>query len=259
MVVFMQTKKRHGAWTTPSVSCDGLKIFACVTMLIQNIGITVIGKGMIGLSSYTQQELSQALAKDKELMALAGISSAMQLIGGLAVPIFAYLLVEGFKKTSNYGKYLLSMVCFALLSEIPYDLANSQKLLDWSSQNALVTMCICLLLLYFLRMTEQLKGGMSVAAKVVIVLCGIFWLTLFRAQYGLCMVLLVTVFYIFYTRNILKTVLGAVISLLCVTGPLAFYGIWCCDEKRSNILPKYAYYAFYPLHLLVLGVIVKMM
>jgi hypothetical protein len=255
----MQTKKRHVAWTTPSVSCDGLKLFACVTMLIQNIGITVIGKGMIGLDSYTQQELSQALAKDSSLMVLAGVSSAMQLIGGLAVPIFAYLLVEGFCRTSNYKKYMLRMVCFAVLSEVPYDLANSGKLLDLSSQNALVTMCICLLLLYFLRMTGQLTGGLSVAAKIVITLCGVFWVTLFRAQYGLCVVLLVAVFYVFYTRHFLKTVLGVVISLLYVTAPLTFYGIWCCNEERKDILSKYVYYVFYPLHLLVLGVIVKMM
>jgi hypothetical protein len=228
-------------------------------MLIQNIGITVIGKGMIGLDSYTQQELSQALAKDSSLMVLAGVSSAMQLLGGLAVPLFAYLLVEGFCKTSNYKKYLLRMVCFAVLSEVPYDLANSGKLLDLSSQNALVTMCICLLLLYFLRMTGQLTGGFSVAAKIVITLCGVFWVTLFRAQYGLCVVLLVAVFYVFYTRHLLKTVLGAVISLLYVTGPLSFYGIWCCNEERKDILSKYVYYVFYPLHLLVLGVIVKMM
>jgi hypothetical protein len=108
-------------------------------------------------------------------------------------------------------------------------------------------------------MTGQLTGGLSVAAKIVITLCGVFWVTLFRAQYGLCVVLLVAVFYVFYTRHFLKTVLGVVISLLYVTAPLTFYGIWCCNEERKDILSKYVYYVFYPLHLLVLGVIVKMM
>jgi len=40
-----------------------------------------------------------------------------------------------------------------------------------------------------------------------------------------------------------------------VTGPIAFYGIWCCTGERKDYINKYVYYAFYPLHLLVLGVI----
>ena len=131
----MQKMGRRGAWRLPSITADGLKIFACITMLIQSIGIAVIEKGIINLDSYTQAELSQAMADDKNLMAAAGTGSVMQLIGGLSVPIFAYLLVEGFRHTSDFRKYLLSMFVFALASEIPYDLANSQKIVDWSSQN----------------------------------------------------------------------------------------------------------------------------
>ena len=78
-----------------------------------------------------------------------------------------------------------------------------------------------------------------------------------RAEFGLCMVLLVAVFFLFDTKNIWKTVLGCVISLMYVTGPIAFYGIWCYNGKRNNRIPKYVYYAFYPLHLVVLEMLVK--
>lgn len=253
----MQMMGRRGVWRTPNITADGLKIFACIIMLIQTIGITIIEKGMIHLEQYTQAGLSQAMAEDSQLMVLAGVGSVMQLIGGLAVPVFAYLLVEGFMRTSDYRKYLLSMIVFALLSEIPYDLAMSQKITDWSSQNALVTMSICLLMLYFLKMIEEKKGITYGFARLIIVLCSVVWVTLLRAQYGLCIVLLAAVFYIFYTRNVLKTILGVLISLLYVTGPLAFYGIWCYNEERKNIVPKYLYYIFYPLHLFVLGMIAR--
>lgn len=242
-------------WKTPSVTADGLKIFACITMLVQTIGIAIVEKGMIHLDQYTQAELSEAMAADPHLMALAGIGSVMQLIGGLALPIFAFLLVEGFSYTSDYKKYLLSIVLFALISEIPYDLAMSQKVVDWSGQNALITMAVCLLMLYFLRMVKAENSFVCAIARLLIILCALVWVTLFRAQYGLCMVLLTAVFYLFYTKNVWKTILGILISLLYVTGPLSFYGIWCYNEKRSDKLPKYAYYAFYPLHLLILGVI----
>lgn len=83
----------------------------------------------------------------------------MQLIGGLAVPIFAFLLVGGFRNTSDYRRYLLSVFSFALLSEVPYDLAMYGKLVDASGQNALFSMMVSLLMLYFLRMEGEGKAG----------------------------------------------------------------------------------------------------
>lgn len=249
------TGRRNVVWKTPEITAFGLKLFAGAAMLLQTIGITVVQNGIIHLNSYTQEELSQAMAADSALMTQAGIGSVLQLFGGLAVPVFAFLLVEGFLNTSSYKNYLISMAVFALLSEIPYDYAVSQKLIDWSSQNALVTMCICLLMLYFLRMGKERGGAAGGFLQVLIVLCAIAWVTVFRSAYGLCMVLLAAVFYIFYTRNVLKTVLGVIVSLLYVTGPLSFYPIWCYNGERKDKFSKYVYYAFYPLHLLVLGLL----
>lgn len=248
----MENKGRRGPWKTPNVTADGLKIFAVLVMLIQNIGIVIIEKGIIGLNQYTQAEFSAAMAEDSKLMTMAGVGSVMQLIGGLAVPVFAFLLVEGFMKTSNYSRYLLSVTAFALISEIPYDLANSHRLVSGSSQNALVAMCVCLLMLYFLRVFDGKKGIPYKLARLTIVVCGVVWVTLFKAQFGLCMVLLTAIFYLFYAQNAWKTFLGMMVSLMYVTGPLSFYGIWCYTEERRDRLPKYAYYVFYPLHLLVL-------
>jgi heme/copper-type cytochrome/quinol oxidase subunit 4 len=250
-------ERRRISWKLPHVTADGLKMFACITMLVQTIGIAIVEKGMIHLDKYTQAGLSEALSGNSRMMFLAGIGSGMQLIGGFAVPIFAFLLVEGFLKTSSYHKYLLSMVLFALISEIPYDLAMSQKFFDWSSQNALITMSLCLLMLYFLQMIKGKRGAFSIVAQIAIVVCAVVWAFLFRADYGLCMVLLTAIFYLFHDRNVLKTVLGILVSLMYVTGPLAFYGLWCYNEERKDKLPKYVYYLFYPVHLLVLGVIAK--
>ena len=91
--------------------------------------------------------------------------------------------------------------------------------------------------------------------RVLVVLAAVIWVSMIRAEYGLCMVLLVAVFYVFDTRNVLKTILGCMISLMYVTGPIAFYGIWCYNGERKNRIPKYVYYTFYPLHLLVLGAV----
>lgn len=253
----MTTGRRGIVWKTPDITADGLKMFACIVMLIQTIGIAVIEKGLIHLDQYTQESLNQAMSQNSRLMTLAGIGSIMQLIGGMAISVFAFLLVEGFHNTSDYKKYLITMIITALVSEIPYDLAIRGKIWDFSSQNAMITMCICLIMLKCMELFSDSSGFAGSMVKILIMIAAIVWVSIFRAEYGLCMVLLVTVFYVFDTRNVLKTVLGCIISLMYVTGPVAFYGIWCYNGVRKDRINKYVYYAFYPVHLLVLGVIAK--
>ena len=246
-------KRRTVVWHTPDITADGLKNFACIMMFLQTVGIAVFENGLLHTGQYTQEQFSQALAENERMMALAGAGSVLQLLGGLAVPIFAFLLVEGFLHTSDYKRYLLSLTVCAVISEIPYDLANYRKFWDLSGQNALFSMVISLLMLYFLKRFADREGVAGVLLKSLIVLCAVFWVSVLRAGFGLYIVLLAAVFYLGYTRNVLKTLLGIIISLLYVTGPLAFYGIWCYNGERKNRIPKYAYYLFYPLHLLVLG------
>ena len=41
----MTTGRRGIVWKTPDITADGLKMFACITMLIQTVGIAIIEKG----------------------------------------------------------------------------------------------------------------------------------------------------------------------------------------------------------------------
>lgn len=250
--------RRGVVWKTPTVTADGLKLFAAVMTVIANFGIAIVQNGMIHLERYTQASLAEALEKDSHLMLLSGVGVVMQLLGGLAVTLFAFLLVEGFRNTSNYKKYLLTMLFFAVISEIPYDLAVNQRILEFSGQNVLFTLVICLIMLYFLDAVKEGTGLVPGLIRVIVIACSVGWVSIFRTAYGLCMVLLVAVLYLFYAKNVLKTFLGILISLLYITGPLAFYGIWCYNGVRKDRIPKYAYYAVYPLHLLVFGLIARM-
>ncbi len=248
---------RQVVWKTPTFTMDGLKEFTAVMTVIANFGIAIVQNGIIHLDRYTQESLSQALADDSRLMFISGVGVIMQLMAGMAVTLSAFLLVEGFKNTSDVKKYLLRMAFFALISEIPYDLAIHGEILEFSGQNVFVSLLISLLMVYFLDMLKEGKGVVPTLMRCMVVLGGLVWVSVFRGAYGLCIVPLSAVFYLCYTRNVLKTVLGVIISLLYVTGPITFYGIWCCNYVRKDRFPKLAYYVLYPAHLLLFGLIVK--
>lgn len=251
--------RRGVVWKTPDITADGLKIFAWVMMTLQYIGVIIVEKGMIRLEQYTQEELSTAMAEDSHLMMQAGVGSILQLLGGMAIPLFAFLLVEGFRSTSNYRKYLITVGAFALISEIPYDFAMKGQFFDFSNQNALTGTFISLFMLYGLRLVKCSKIFFKGIMQFCIVLAAVMWAGFFRAEFGFCMVLLTAVFYVFYERNVLKTILGALLSLMYVTGPISFYGIWCYNGARRDKIPKYVFYISYPLMLLALGIIKEVM
>lgn len=90
------------------------------------------------------------------------IVSSGEFIGGLAFPLFAYLLVEGFYRTRNFNRYLLRLALFWLISIIPFHLASNAVLtyplgLDWTSifNNVLFTLFCSLLMLGLLGKTTN--------------------------------------------------------------------------------------------------------
>ena len=86
----------------------------------------------------------------------------MRLFGRLAFPLFAFLLVEGFIHTKSRKRYGISLLLFALLSELPWNLVHSGTLL-YPTQNVFFTLFLGFLGLCAIERYEHSPKGLAVS------------------------------------------------------------------------------------------------
>ena len=243
----------------PSVSVNTLKIAGAVLMTLYFFGAAVIQNGILHVHSYTPEQLNEMLGSDAGAMLWAGIASMAEIIGMIAISIYAYLLAQGVEHTSNMKKYALSVLVCALVSEVPYDLAVYGEVWYWESQNTLWTVFIALVTLWIIRFAEGRRGSYALIAIAAI--GGCLWAVLLRCKYGWGFVLIAVALYLLRRRRTMSLIVGVGVSMVYITAAMGFILISMCDGERrteESGLRKYAYYAYYPLLLALLAVWARM-
>ncbi|MBQ4100915.1 MAG: conjugal transfer protein TraX [Oscillospiraceae bacterium] len=202
-------------------------------------------------------------------------------IGRLAFPIFAFLVVEGYFHTKNLKRYLIRLAVFALISEIPFNFVVGSNWFYPLHQNVLVTFLIALLLIMLNEKVKKkhivIKLLVTIATIVLAFLLGIITF----CDYYHFGILTVLVFYYFKDRNWIARIcqliclyyindvmlggIGYEIELFGNTFFIARQGIavlslipiWLYRGKKGyeSRWLQYTNYAFYPVHLAILGII----
>lgn len=204
----------------------------------------------------------------------------MTYVGRIAFPIFAFQIAEGFVHTSNFKKYALRLLGFALVAEIPFNLFYSSRWFNPYHQNVLFTLLLGLLAIYVL---DNVKKDFSFK-KVAI---SLLWFALISVaatfgfvDYGFLGVLTVVMFYIlrdFPFAWLCQLVGMVIINVILFEGlvfPVEILGktfeipsqgfavfaiipIWFYGGKKgkSSKVMQYGFYAFYPLHMVILYLI----
>lgn len=203
-------------------------------------------------------------------------------IGRIAFPIFAFMLVEGYFHTKNLKRYVGRLLLFAILSEIPFNLAMGSRLFYPIHQNVLWSFLISLGLIHWNEKVKQ-KGKMwllcitACASMMIGAIAGLVTMV----DYYRAGILTVLVFYflrgkkwwqyvaqllcLWYINVEMLGGFGYEVQMFGQTHFLARQGfallalipIWLyrgAQGYHSKWL-QYVYYGFYPLHLLVLGII----
>ncbi len=257
-----------------------LKMIALITMLIDHIAAVVIWRvyvasfritGAMQLSDLIDDKIIVWVAENQELVYT--VYEYMRLIGRMAFPIYCFLLVEGFLHTSNVKKYGLRLLLFAFISEIPFDLALTGQIWDTSYSNVYFTLVIALMAMWALsyvdifaefwveKKWDSFLGKLIVIMAVILIVavCGGFAEIVLKTDYGFAGVFAIVVMYLLRHTRVLAFAAGIFvltifsssteIIALCMLFPFMRY-----DGTRGKSL-KYVFYAFYPVHLLILAMI----
>lgn len=246
------------------MSIFSLKLIAIITMLIDHTGAVL-------------------LRSNAELYWPA------RTIGRIAFPIFVFMLVEGFHHTSNIRKYLTRLGIFALISEIPFDMAFYKGFYYrdfvsdfkasftneatfhlflknvFSYQNVFFTLFLGLFAIYCISMIEKRFKKEVILSNIFQALVTIGFCAaavLLRTDYDMKGILLIVAFYLFRGSKIITTVCLLIIIITFFPSSkgninietFALLGMipiaFYKGKKGKNI--KYFFYIFYPAHLLIL-------
>ena len=191
--------------------------------------------------------------------------------GRVAFPIFAFMAVEGYFHTRSFKKYILRMLLFAVLSEIPFDLMYGGTWFYPVHQNVLWTFLLGLLGVWLMEQVRKKgKTWMYLLVCVLVVLAGLVLGTLCMVDYYGVGVLTVFVFYFLHGRK-WWCFLGQLAALYWLNVELlgglmypvqllAWGELWACASGdaagcRGRQEPhdgpfQYLCYAFYPVHML---------
>lgn len=250
----MKTHLKNG------LSGSTLKLIALTSMLIDHTGAVVVLRMIRSRGGTTAMTMEAYQAFMSEYSWLVSLYDVMRLVGRLAFPLFCFLLVQGFLHTRHLGRYLRNLGLFALISEPCFDHALNGTWLEFSSQNVFFTLFLGLLTLVGLRQIEQRFPDLHYAAAwllkalVTAVNCALaYGLRTDYAAYG---VLCISLMYLFRAHRVRAFAVGCLpLLLLSSSQYFSFFAlplVYAYNGKRGLSL-KYIFYAFYPVHLLVLG------
>lgn len=213
-------------------------------------------------------------------------------VGRIAFPIFCFLIVEGFEHTRSVEKYIARLAAFALISEIPFDLAFHRTPLEFAAgQNVFLTLLLGLAAITFAgkiipmlmkhskmfeKHTENRLMQIFLASPVIF-LCG--WLAkMLHTDYGWFGVAVICIFYLLRSKPALALISFSILNILhyCVQiiplessralfsfqvigmetiqwfAPFAALPIGFYNGQPGEKKFRALFYVFYPAHLLIL-------
>ena len=245
--------------TRPSgLHAGNLRAWGMLFAIAGIISRSVLQNQMLGMGTRSMAELLELMQSSESAMAVATIALVLQAMETVAVPIFVFLLAEGLQHTSDFPKYVLRVAGLAVLTEIPFDLAMNQKVLEFGSQNPVFALLLCMALAFLFR---RFSGKKLIC--VVMALAGLAWALMLKIEHGIPMLLMFCVVYLFRNKKMFMGFSGMAAAALCtgispfyLAAPMGFLATHFYNGEKGES-SRLVNYLFYPVMLLAIGLTAK--
>lgn len=189
---------------------------------------------------------------------LAVISDLFEIVGRIAFPIFCFMLVEGFFKTRDRRKYLLYLLLFGLISEVPFDMFTTAVFFNMNWNNIMFTLAFVLVTIWCIDVLkdrmEHLPRILWYLASVPILVCMSLLSMMLGLDYEYHAILIGYFYYIFYEHRIWAIPFGF-LSMYKEPWALLGFALTLTYTGKRGRQNKILNYWFYPVHMLILGIL----
>ncbi|NMM94870.1 TraX family protein [Bifidobacterium oedipodis] len=226
-----------------------LTVLSCVSGVIFPAGINIAAQD-VSMSDLTAAVICEAMS-------------------WIAVPIYAWLLVDGYRHTRSIPAYAMRLLALAVIAEVPYDLATTGTPLDWGSQNPVFALFIAVIALALIDAFADRTRAVRMVIGAIVVAAALAWMVLghigLRQQIMntgvLLLLILVLVFrYMAARENTMMMVAAACSALFCV---LPAFGVALLHYRNGNLgynrtaapWVQWLFYALYPAVLLLFAIL----
>lgn len=155
-----------------SFSATNLKMIAVICMLIDHATAAIYGNLVSIGAIYTGAEISIPFF-NRTMAPEVLIYYVLRMIGRVSFPLFCFFIVEGFFHTRSRLKYAIRLLIFAIISEVPFDLALFGYWVHSSYQNVYFTLLIGLLAIWGIDSLQKFMTDKFVNICVKVLACTI--------------------------------------------------------------------------------------
>ena len=201
-------------------------------------------------------------------------SELLLALGRISFPLFAWLIANGAYHTKNIKHYIIRLTIFAFISQMPFILANWEINSEYWKLNILFTLLFGLIGILLIKKLKSFP--LKFLLIFLILVCAYF----LRVDYGPVGVALVVLSYLFF-----KSFWKMALSQFLLFGLPAILNIYILIQKgntmdfnslllyfpsqllslvfiyfynsKEGFRLKYLFYVFYPLHYLVIYLIIR--
>lgn len=221
-----------GAW---------LKLIAIISMLIDHVNKALIYPNLSSNDG-----------------ALTVLSNLFDIIGRTAFPLFCFLLVEGYFKTRSRKKYLFNLLIFGVISEVPFDMFTTASFFNMNWNNVMFTLALVLITIWMIDVLKEKMQNLPkalwyfVSVIILSIMCIVaMYLSLDYEHHA---ILIGYFFYLFHDTPILSIPFGYA-SMYTQPWALLGFGLTLTYNGKRGKQNKMLNYWFYPVHLLILGIL----